>query len=247
MFVVPANGRANLTRICLRQLQTTCEALQGVGVQASAIVVANDQNLDSARQLGFGWVKRDNRFLGRKFNDGIQLALDKHVNPRPADYVVPCGSDDWIDWQLFTDLPEGRTMVGFQTMSFVREDGLELTGRTIGYQGGCGIRIFPSALMREVGFRPCDEDRRQGCDTSILVNLTKAKAIRRIEHRQSDPFQIVDWKSPGEQINSYEKIDAHHRAFVRGDPFELLRGHYDEVSLQAMAQLYKRRPALVLA
>ena len=86
-FVVPAHGRRQLASICLRQLRRTCDALIENGVDATAVVVADDANLDTARDLGFGWVKRDNRWLSRKFNDGIQMAMDKTHNPRPADYV----------------------------------------------------------------------------------------------------------------------------------------------------------------
>ena len=87
-FVVPAHGRYELTRICLEQLRRTCDALP---YDATAVVVAEDQNLYTAADLGFATVHRDNDFLARKFNDGIQLACDPNYNPEPADYVVPFG------------------------------------------------------------------------------------------------------------------------------------------------------------
>lgn len=247
MFVVPAHGRAQLAAICLRQLRRTCNALTERGIEASAIVVACDENLDTARDLGFGWIRRDNRFLSRRFNDSIQLALDPAYNRRPADYVVPMGSDDWVDWQLFTDLPVGRTMVGFQHMSFVREDGRELTTRFLNYEGGCGIRVYPRAVMETVGFRPADEDRKRGCDTSILVNLKRANALRTIEHRPIDPLQIVDWKSPGQQVTSYSEIEARHRSDVKADPFDTLTGRFPAEALDEMRDHYARRPRTSLA
>lgn len=88
-FCVPAFGRYNLTAICLRQLRRTCDLLEHDGIHATAVVIADDENLDSARELGFATVRRDNRFTSRKFDDGIQLALDPDYNPHPADYVVP--------------------------------------------------------------------------------------------------------------------------------------------------------------
>ncbi len=238
-FVVPAHGRQQHAAICLRQLRRTCDALQENGVDATAVVVADDANLETARDLGFGWVKRDNRWLSRKFNDGIQLATDKTYNPRPADFVVPIGSDDWVDWRLFTDLPAGRTMIGFQHMSFVREDGLELTTRHLNYEGGCGIRIYPRNVMARVGFRPADEDRSRGCDTSILVNLKRDNALRRIEHRATDPLQIVDWKSPDDQVTSYREVEGRHRAGSKGDPFDMLAGRFPDVALDEMRAHYE--------
>jgi len=248
-FIVPAHGRLELARICLRQLRRTCDVLTDNGVEATAAVIADDENLDTARDLGFAWVRRDNRFLSRKFNDGIQLAMDRAHNRRPADYVVPCGSDDWVDWRLFTDLPVGRTMVGFQHMSFVREDGRELTTRFLNYDGGSGIRIYPRVVMQSVGYRPADEDRRRGCDTSILVNLTRAGALRSVVHRTVDPLQIVDWKSRSDQVTSYAEIHGRHRAGLSADPFEALAGRFPDEALDEMQHHYARRPrtSLLLA
>ena len=245
-FVVPAHGRQQLAAICLRQLRRTCDALAEWGVEATAVVIADDDNLTTAKELGFGWVRRDNRWLSRKFNDGIQLATDPKHNPRPADYIVPIGSDDWVDWQLFTNLPTGRRMVGFQHMSFVREDGQELTTRHVDYPGGCGIRIYPRNLMRHMGYRPADEDRRRGCDTSILVNLDRANLIRGIDYPPVDPLQIVDWKSPADQVTSYDDVAGRHRAGQTGDPFELLSGRFPDDALEDMRALYASR-ALVAA
>lgn len=243
-FVVPAAGRVELARICLRQLRRTCDELVEYGVDASAVVIADDENLGTARDLGFAWVRRDNRFVSRKFNDGIQLACDRHVNGRPVDFVVPCGSDDWVHPALFTDLPDSRTMVAFQRMSFVREDGSELTVRHLNNEGGCGIRIYPRQMMRRVGWRPADEDRRRGCDTSILVNLKRAGAIRHIDHRHIDPLHIVDWKSPGEQLNTYDQIHARHRSEHQADPFEALSGRFPSDALEEMQSHYANRMVL---
>ena len=66
-FVVPAHGRLELARICLTQLRRTCDELTHHGIDASAVVVADDDNIETADDLGFAWVKRENRFLSRKF------------------------------------------------------------------------------------------------------------------------------------------------------------------------------------
>lgn len=212
--------------------------LEREGVRASAVVVADDENLDTARNLGFATVERDNRFTSRRFNDGIQLATDPAFNAVPVDYVVPLGSDDWVDWRLFHNLPAPNVMVGFQRMSFVREDGAELTVRRINSEGGCGIRIYSREVMARMGYRPADEDRRRGCDTSILVNVKRTLGDAfRVEHRDLDPLQIVDWKSPGENLNPYEAL-RRHRAELTRDPFEVLAGRYPAESLQAMSDHY---------
>ena len=239
MFVVPAYRRFALTGICLRQLRRTCDALEDNGIKASAVVVADDDNLTTARDLGFATVERDNTATSAKFNDGIQLACDPNYNPKPADFVVPCGSDDWVDWRLFTVLPPAGVMIGFQRMAFVREDGFELTVRYLNNEGGCGIRIFPRDVMAKVRYRPADEDRVRACDTSILTNLRMADAVR-VVHRDLDPMQIVDWKSPHDQLNPYEYVAAHHRSELVRDPFEVLSGRYPDEALDEMAAHYAR-------
>jgi hypothetical protein len=235
-FIVPAHGRLPLARICLTQLRRTCDALEQEGTRASAVVIACDENLDTARDMGFATVERDNRFTSRRFNDGIQLACDKRFNPFPVDYVVPLGSDDWVDWRLFHNLPAPNTMVGFQRMSFVKEDGTELTVRHIRSEGGCGIRIWTRQAMAAVGYRPADEHRTRGCDTSMLINV-KAFFDLRIEHRDLDPLQIVDWKSHGENLNPYDTL-ARHKQELKRDPFAVLQGRYPAEALTAMQEHY---------
>ena len=238
-FIVPAYERFELTAICLRQLRRTCDRLVDEGVRATTVVIADDDNLETARDLGFATVERDNQATSRKFNDGIQLACDPNYNPRPADYVVPCGSDDWVDWRLFTQLPPSGTMVGFQRMAFVREDGLELTVRHLNYEGGSGIRIYPANVMARVGYRPADESRRRGCDTSMLFNLKTANAVR-VVHRDIDPLSIVDWKSPEHQLNPYKVVSNLHRSELVRDPFQVLAGRYPAEALDEMAAHYQR-------
>lgn len=304
-FVVPVHGRLPLARICLRQLRRTCDALIEHGIDATAVVVGDADNLAALDPagLGFGTVERDNRFLSRKFNDGIDVACDPfrdaprpepdvgrylvtgargyrghqqgtefeaHLAPaperralmrgdiqlldrvrvevgrftitdnaKPADYVVPCGSDDFVDWRLFTDLPPADTFVGFRRISFVREDGGELTCRYLGYHGGAGIRIYPRQVMHAVGFRPADEDRQRACDTSILTNLQRKHGDRlKVRHPDNDARQLVDWKSPGEQLNSYESLSI-HRGEVLGYPFTELAPFFPAESLAEMQAHYE--------
>lgn len=237
-FVIPAHGRFALTRICLRQLRRTIDVLEDE-FDASAVVIADDENLETALELEFGTIERNNRFLSRRFNDGIQLACDREFNPRPADYVVPLGSDDWIAPEVLLELPRPDTIVGFKTISFVREDGLELTARRLDYDGGAGIRIYPRPVLAALDFRPADEDRVRGCDTSILVNLKRAVPFR-LEHRGIDARQIVDWKSPETQRNPYAEVAGRWRGSPPVDPFEALAGVFPDEALEEMAAHYGR-------
>jgi hypothetical protein len=237
-FVVPAHGRYNLTAICLRQLRRTCDLLEADGVRATAVVIADDENLDTAHELGFATVERNNDYLSRKFNDGMQLACDRRHNPHPADYVVPLGSDDWVDHNIFLDLPKPNVLVGFQQLAIVREDGRELVTRHINTLGGVGIRIIPRWLIEPFGYRPGDEDRKRACDTSILMNLRQHHSGRmKVFHYHYHNHQIVDWKSPAEQLNSYESLTG-FKGLVSDDPFEVLADTYPRVALEEMRAHY---------
>ena len=241
-FVVPVHGRLNMARICLRQLRRTCDALIDERVEATAVVVSDRDALDELDplDLGFATVERDNQYLGRRFNDGIQLATDPRFTDAPVDFVVPCGSDDWVDHRLFLEpLPAANEIQGFQHISFVNETGTEISSRFLNYQGGSGIRIIPRQLVAPLDYRPCDEDRERGCDTSILRNLRVQHGDRLvIKHMQMHDRQIVDWKTRGQQLNSYDEVAALHHGDVRYDPFDVLAEFYPEDALDEMKLYY---------
>ena len=241
-FVVPVHGRLPLAAICLQQLRRTCDALYDGGVAASAVIVSDRASLRilDVGSLGFASVERDNDFLSRRFNDGIQLATDPAFNPDPVEYVVPCGSDDWVDHRLFLEpLPGPDTVVGFQRMSFVREDGREIASTFLDYQGGSGIRIIPRQLVAPLAYRPADEDRTRGCDTSILRNLRMHHGDHlKVEHWYLHDRQIVDWKTPYSNLNPYSAITMMRQSAAGLDPFAELVGIYPDDALNAMRTLY---------
>ena len=97
--------------------------------------------------------------------------------------------------------------------------------------------------MHQLGYRPCDEFRLRGCDTSILLRLLNAGALTRenVVHRRSDPMQIVDWKSPGQQVTRWADIVGRHHPEPAGDPFALLADRYPTDALEAMRAHYAAR------
>lgn len=241
-FCVPVcPKRARLAAICLRQLRRTCDELARDGIVAAAVVVSDRATLDrlDPLALGFATVERDNDFLGRRYNDAIQLAADPAYNPAPADYVVPFGSDDWADHRLFLEpLPQPNEIQGFQQVCFVSEDGRELAATFLGYEGGCGIRIIPRQLVAPLGYRPADEDRLRGCDTSILANLRRHHgAALTVKNLHMHDRQIVDWKSSVGQLNSYPAVTAARSQHV-ADPFDVLADVYPSVALDEMRDHY---------
>jgi hypothetical protein len=92
--------------------------------------------------------------------------------------------------------------------------------------------------MRPLGYRPADPDRERGCDTSIMVALSRQHEHRMVvDHRHHHDYQIVDWKSPSEQLNSYANL-AHYRSMPSVDPFTALAGTYPADALEEMRAHY---------
>ena len=238
-FVVPAHGRVELTRICLGQLRNTCDQLAGFGIEASAVVIADDVNLDTAAAFGFWGYEQDNGFLGRKFNDGYELAAREGV-----DYVVPLGSDDWIHPLLIagTELSPDRVRCA-RRLVMVHESGAAFMRMSIPYDGGIGMRIIPTALMQPLDFRPADEDRPRGVDTNTLMRLTRAHPKRELlAYFDTElDWQIVDFKSPGSNLNTFEMCRAYAVDAPEGDPWNELAQHYPIEGVLEMKALYEGR------
>lgn len=236
-FVVPVHGREALTRVCLRQLARTCEAAEEFGVEATAVVVGQGESLAVAEEFGFGTVERDNVFLGRRFNDGMQLACDPRFNPEPADYVIPCGSDNWVDPSIFSRLPE-EAIGSFYQIAIVNEEQTEMMRLTVGWKGGAGVRIIPCSFLEASGFRPAAEDRRRAVDTSAIEGIKQALGyFPPIETLDIHPLQIVDWKSHGTQLNSYAMLGGYRLGASETDFWDALAEHYPEEALEEMQAL----------
>lgn len=232
-FVMPAHGRVDLARICMRQLALTCRALHAFGIEASAVVVALDENLDTAADLGFATKKRDNAALGRKWNDGYQLAGRVGV-----DYVVPIGSDDWI-WADFiaAGLPGPGEIRCARQSAIVDETGTRLARLRIPYDGGDGVRVIPTELLRPFNYRPAVEDASRAIDTSVWMRL---KRTAKFTYHDVDPLQIVDFKSDT-QLNSYERVSKYREGEEHDDPWSELALLYPEDSVSAMRDFYATR------
>ena len=237
-FVVPAHGRVALSRICLTQLRNTCDQLAVFGIDASAVVVADDENLDTAACLGFWGYEQSNDFLGRKFNDGYELAARQGV-----DYVVPLGSDDWIHPDLIAgaDLPKDRIRCA-RRLVMVEESGVWYMRLKIAYEGGIGMRITPTELLSPVGYRPCGEDRKRAIDTHTLRALMTAHRDKPqlLEYFDLDhDWQIVDFKTPGGNLNTWAMCKPHMVDMPEGDPWPHLAKYYPATSVVEMRAFYE--------
>jgi glycosyltransferase involved in cell wall biosynthesis len=244
-FVVPAHGRVGVARVCLRQLARTCEDLRGEQIDATAVVIADDENLDTARGLGFAVVHRENKPLGRKWNDGYQLATDPLYNHRPADFVIPFGSDDWIDPELVVRQVQshGAELRCSRLSCVVNENATRLRRLHVAYEGrldfGDGVRVIPSWLIAPLGYRPAEEDARRAIDTSVFRRIERIlNRPPRVMFTELHPFQVVDWKTHDDQLNPYAACAQRFGDGDELDPFEALAPHYPAEALDEMAALH---------
>ncbi len=237
-FLIPAFRRYSLTRICLRQLKRTCEAL-GPEIVATAVVVADDANLDSASQLGFETVECDNDFLGRKWNAGFEWAARQGF-----DYLVPFGSDNVIDPAIIADhLPTERIVV-YSSFAVVREDGDRIAEMTITtYKRGVGIRIYPTAKLTDCGYRPMPDDKQRALDTATLETLKRLNGghVPRWYDAGIKPLQMVEFTSPYVQIGGYTKLYGAFGIRELEQPLAVLAKDYPGALISDMKALYARR------
>lgn len=240
VFVSAAWGRFGVTRLALAQRRHLCDELAERGLEATAVIVADDENLDIAREWGFETVERSNDELGRKFNDGLEFA----ARELDADHFVLIGSDDWMHVDLFDRLPLDVADVpplSADAPAVTWADGPEIaTGREIalvdlerGRMRRCRARgrfgvipwIIPRAALEPSGFRPIKDELSIGIDGSLIAGLNCAP-----EWVYADPHDLcrVDFKS-SVNLNGYEAITG---AIGYGGeetaPWDLLTERYPE-------------------
>jgi hypothetical protein len=202
-FVTPAWQRYDLTRVVLEQRRLVIDWLAARDVEARCVVVADDANADIALELGFEVARRKNYALGRKFNDGIEYAARDG-----AKWVVPIGSDSFIDPAYLFPLPEPRILRSSRQYA-VAEPGrlgrLRVTGAM-----GAGPYMIPRSRLPST-LRPAAEYRRRGVDSSTIKGLRRGWTRQMVDLH---PWQYVAFRHEGgkpeghPQLNSYDKLYA---------------------------------------
>lgn len=238
-FVVPAHGRYEVSRVSFAGLAWTVAELRAQDVDAFAVVVADDSNLDIANEYGFLTLDRPNLPLGRKWNDGFEFAAKLR-----ADYVVPFGSDNWIHPELILrHLANMRTHTigASRVCSVIREDGRKIAHLEINYDGGDGIRVLPAALLKACGYRPAVDTRNRAIDTSIRENLRRKNGRIGFTYTDYGPLQIVGFQSLDVQLNKYAPLVKAFGVKEGTRPFQKLATVYPARLVDMAERMYARR------
>lgn len=228
-LVSPAWGRFDVTRLALAQRAHLVAELAPRGVALHCVVVADDENLELAREYGFDTVERSNRHLGAKFNDGIEHAL-RHG----ADVVATVGSDDWVHASVFDRLPASSLPVPVPTADdpcvvwspnqpeIIAGRRLTLVDLFTGRARMCRSRgifgvipwLIPASAFKVCRGRPLPDRQQRGIDGAMAVGLRDADP--KWVFCDVAPFARVDFKSDV-NLNTYESIC---RAIGVGEDFD---------------------------
>ena len=214
-FVTPAWRRFALSAVCFEQRRQVMEQLAAMDIEAHCVVVADDENLELARAAGFDVLEQNNDWLARRFNDGIEYA-----GAHGADWVVPVGSDSWVQADYFAPLPgagEVRTSTYLCTVAPDRLAHLEIKPN----HGG-GPYIVPRAMLESSGFRPAKDLLNRNIDRSTVDGLAGPVTW---QLRDLNRFQHVSFRGQP-HLTTYEKLWYYWGVEEHLDPWEQLAEHY---------------------
>jgi hypothetical protein len=217
------------------QRRKACRAIERAGHRATAVIVANDENLDLAAEFGFEAVEHANDFLGAKWNAGYMKAAELG-----ADYMMPVGSDSLVDPELilrWLDLEPDPDRITFTTnYAVVHRDGYKRVNCIVTAGGGGGM-MLPKELLQPRRYRPVDSNLQKGCDGSTLRNVNG-----RLEPCDLHALAVVALQSE-QQITSYDALSlrwGQHQ--VRGGgAIGDLQAVYGRETIDAVKTLYPKR------
>ena len=214
-FVTPAFQRYALSEVCFAQYNLVFDHLRRNGVEATGVVIADDENLDIARAAGFETVERDNEALGRRFNDGMEYAA-KHG----AEWIVPIGSDSFIDPAYFLPLPKASKT---RTSSiYAAVTATELAELRVGGNIGAGPRMFHRDLLEPSGFRPAQDSLKRSVDHSTIRGI---EGPIHWEQRDVHTLQYIGFRA-APYITSYSTLVRMWGIGVHADPWSMLKTRY---------------------
>jgi hypothetical protein len=216
-----------------------CDELATYGIEATSIIIGDDENLDIARELKSIVVECDNEFLSRKFNEGYAAAWNNGF-----DYCYPVGSDSILTADQFINNVGEELPIASHYYSMIRSSGEERIDVQITVPGGIGPLIIPVPLLAEFP-RPIKEDMRRGCDNAARQTILRAGL--EILTRETHQWEHVAFQSGVTQITDYERIRRVYQAEqyeVDYGVFPEIEELYDAVTIESIRDYYRSGRAL---
>ena len=228
-LVSPAWRRYEVTRMVLAQRQHLITELVARGLDAHSLIVADDENLDIAREYGSQTVEAPNNALGRKWNTGL-----RHACEHGADYVVWVGSDDWVHPDAFDPLigrplPESgempSIMCGHRIATVDMQRGV-LRRCNSPSRFGAIPWIIHRSLLERARFAPIFPNQSRGLDGTLVRGLRRHGVKEGWEHHDTHALRCVDFKSRV-NLNGYELLSKLGIA-PEESPWPALAEHYPQ-------------------
>ena len=235
-FVTPAWRRFEISAICFAQRRWACDQLAELGIDAEAVVIADDENLELAAEQGFATMERPNLTIGSKFNDGYEFAAAEGI-----DYVCPIGSDSWVDPAFIAaHLPElgSREVVYSRHYAVVRPDGARRAQLVVDYEGGTTM-FYPTSLFDHCRWRPIPEHAKRGCDGHTIAAARRGGALTFTISEQHE-LETVSFQTEL-QVTDYGALIDRWGVGETTRPFAGLDKHYPRELVSRMRALYKDR------
>lgn len=234
LFVIPAWRRVELSSICFEQQADCLQQLRAQGIDAHALVIADDDNLEAAERAGLETVRARNR-LGEKLNRGYL-----HAAKQGFDYVAALGSDSWISPDRFALLPGEGTILCTRNYTCVSGNGEHQGWFRIDYDAGVGTRIFPTGLLARCAYKPVEPARMQGCDTATLNSICRSVSPALV-YTDFHPYEIVGFQSDT-QITPYSRMVERFETEWQ-KPFQGLTEHYPRRLVNKIKAYYREAAA----
>lgn len=189
-FVAPAWRRLPVGRLCFAQWAGLFEELAARGLDARAVVIADDANLDSAQAQGFETIEMDNSALGARFNAGF-----KYAGEQGADWIAYVGSDNWLHHDLFEPLldPGERRFVVGREIAFVDLPRGALRRCWVSGDYGVIPWLLPAEALAAVGYAPMENRKQLGLDWHLMWALREQRPG--LLWHDPHPLARVDFKS----------------------------------------------------
>lgn len=232
LIVVPAWRRVELAAICFRQMRHLCDRLHEQGLDARVVVIADDENLDTAAACGHITVEHEN-WLGAKLNVGYRYAHEHGF-----DYVVALGSDSWMHPERLSWLPDEHSILCTRNYVCVSPDGSRQGWFRMKVDGGVGTRVFPTALLASCNWEPLPPAQSSGCDTQTMLTIARGGRVPNLIYTDLCPPEVVGFQSKT-QITRYDHL-ARHFLHRWQEPFEGLAEHFPAEFVDEIRALYER-------
>lgn len=231
-FVTPAWQRKGLSAVVFDQRLDVIRVLRDQGLDARCVVIADDANAQLAEERGFDVIVRPNDGLSDRFNDGIEFA-----GRAGADWIVPIGSDSWIDPAYFASLHSATVRT---SELYCHVTAKRLGQARIRNRPGVGPYVFPRWTLEPSGFRPAKPGLMRSVDSSTITGIEIATGPLPFRRIHLHPYQYIGFRL-APFITSYDGLMAKWGVREHKDPWAILAQHYPQLLVNRAREVLTRQ------